>query len=1047
MTIQNSKQSPENAFSGWERKAGIFSLLVGLIVLSGWLFNNPVLKSFLPGFPEMKANTALAFFFAGLSLCLSSPTSRQPWVEVAAKGCAGLTLLLSLLNLVQYSLGLDLGIDEFLFRDLLAPPNSYPGRMAIITAVNFTLLGSALLLASQPRRRWLVEILALGALLNSLVTVIGYVYGVPELARFFPYSAVAIPTTITITALSLGILFASPAPGLMNIFRSHNLGGIMARQLIPAAIVIPVVLGWLLINGQRMGFYDSSVRAVLFTITTVISAVIILRWNAALLEHIDQIRHQTQARLIQLEERDAAEEKFRSLLDAAPDAMVIVNTEGSIELVNSQTERLFGYSRSEMIGQKIELIMPACYRESHPAQRTNFFTEPRARPMGLGLDLNGLRKDGSEFPVEISLSPIKTKEGIWVTAAIRDVTERKRADEALRESEEKFKYIFDHSMIGKSITYTDGTIHVNKAFCDMLGYSVEQLKEKKWQDITYPEDIEISSQMIAPLIKGEKDSARFTKRYLHKDGSVVWTDITTALRRGPDGQPQYFITALLDITERKQAEARIHDLLVFNETILNTAPVGMLTFQTSGQCVFANENAAFIIGATPDKLMTQNFRELESWKGSGLYMLTEQAIASGTAVIADVHHLSSFGKEIWLTASAVTFQSRSEELLLLTISDITERKRAEEALRESEEHYRLLFNQIRHGFALHEVICDEAGQPVDYRYLEINPAFETLTGLQASELIGRTVREALPGTESYWIEKFGSVAITGEPVEFSNYAQELDKYYEVSAYCPKRGQFAVIFMDVTERKLAEEALQRTSEELRRSNSELEQFAYVASHDLQEPLRMVASYVQLIAKRYHTQLEPEALEFMAFAVDGAKRMQNLINDLLAYSRVGTRGHEFTEISGEELLNEALLNLQLAIEESNAHVTHDVLPIVKGDPIQLVAVFQNLLSNAIKFRGAEPPCIHVGVQHAETEWIFSVRDNGIGIDPQFADRIFVIFQRLNDRTEYSGTGIGLAICKRVVLRHGGRVWVEAQLGKGSTFYFTLPFEEGKRHYSSN
>jgi PAS domain S-box-containing protein len=241
--------------------------------------------------------------------------------------------------------------------------------------------------------------------------------------------------------------------------------------------------------------------------------------------------------------------------------------------------------------------------------------------------------------------------------------------------------------------------------------------------------------------------------------------------------------------------------------------------------------------------------------------------------------------------------------------------------------------------------------------------------------------------------------------------------------------------DITERKQTEEDLAEKSRELERSNAELSQFAYVASHDLQEPLRMVSSYVQLLARRYQGQLGAEADEFIRYAVDGVVRMHALIQDLLAYSRVNTKVKSFEPVNVREPLGRALANLEGAIEESGASVKYDGLPTVPCDASQLTQLFQNLVGNAIKYRGEEPPHISVEANANGKEWIFSVQDNGIGIDPQYYDRIFTIFQRLHTRQEYPGTGIGLAICKKIVERHGGRIWVESQPGSGSAFYFTM------------
>ncbi|MBD2012677.1 GHKL domain-containing protein [Microcoleus sp. FACHB-53] len=266
--------------------------------------------------------------------------------------------------------------------------------------------------------------------------------------------------------------------------------------------------------------------------------------------------------------------------------------------------------------------------------------------------------------------------------------------------------------------------------------------------------------------------------------------------------------------------------------------------------------------------------------------------------------------------------------------------------------------------------------------------------------------------------------------------------------------YRAIEQEIRERKQAEASLKQLNEQLEArvqqrtadlkeanvnllySNRELEQFAYVASHDLQEPLRAVNSYAQLLGRKYQGNLDAKADKYLGYIMEGATRMQQLINDLLEFSRVGTRAKELKLTACEVVLSQVLINLKVAIAECQAVVTHDPLPTIMGDEIQLMQLFQNLISNAIKFHREEPPCVHISVVQQQNDWVFSVRDNGIGMEPEYFERIFTIFQRLHSRAEYPGTGIGLAVCKKIVERHGGRIWIESELGVGTTFYFTIP-----------
>ena len=371
---------------------------------------------------------------------------------------------------------------------------------------------------------------------------------------------------------------------------------------------------------------------------------------------------------------------------------------------------------------------------------------------------------------------------------------------------------------------------------------------------------------------------------------------------------------------------------------------------------------------------------------------------------------------------------------------------AAKAIRESETNFRALAENAGEGI----LIAVEGGV-----YVFANRAIAEISGYSVDELVHLNTQELADPDEAPKILERLQKRLAGEPIPNRYETIILNKNgqkipIEISSNRTIwKGQPAdlVFIMNISARKLAEKELQSTLEELKRSNTELEQFAYVASHDLQEPLRMVSSYVQLLERRYKGKLDQNADEFIDFAVDGAERMKHLINDLLAYSRVGRRVQAPTPTSCDEVLEQALENLQVAIRENKAIVTHDPLPEVMGDPTQLVQLFQNLIGNGIKFHGQKKPCVHISAtptlgpnisRGLETSkiWKFSVQDNGIGINPQHAERIFIIFQRLNSREKYAGTGIGLAICKKIVQHHGGRIWVESAPGQGATFFFTLP-----------
>ena len=639
-------------------------------------------------------------------------------------------------------------------------------------------------------------------------------------------------------------------------------------------------------------------------------------------------------------------------------------------------------------------------------------------------------------------------------------------NKTVKESEEKFLKAFHANPAAMTLTDEQGRyIEVNENYSLLTGYKKHELightpAELNIIDIQHHQDlIQSQTEGILQNVEFEIQKKSNKKRMVVISSELIRLDDTTR-----------FISFIYDITERKKDE----ESLKRQGALLDISYEAFFSWNYNGKIVSWNQGAEKLYGYNSDEAIGWISYELLKTQFPHEFEEFMENLKRDKTWAGELNHTTKNGKTIIVESRLQLIEDSSgKQIIIETTRDITERIQVEaelnkyrehleelveartaqledtyESLQESREHYLALFNSIDEGFCTVEVIFDENNKPIDYKFLEINPAFEKQTGLIEAE--GKLMRDLAPKHEEHWFEIYGKIALTGIPTRFVNQAKELNRWYDVYAFkigSPESREVAIIFNDITKFKETENKLkeyQQTLEkqvvtrtkELAKSNAELEHFAHVASHDLREPLRMITSFLQLLERRYNDQLDTDANEFIGFAVDGAKRLDEMIKDLLAYSQVSSEEREFSPIKLENILEETLINLKVQIDENNAIITHDLLPTVNGNDKLLVQLFQNLIANAIKYRSEDIPKIHISSNDEQNQYLFSVKDNGIGIDSEHQNRIFTIFQRLHRNDEYEGTGIGLAIAQKIIQELGGAIWVESKLGKGSTFYFTIP-----------
>ena len=724
-------------------------------------------------------------------------------------------------------------------------------------------------------------------------------------------------------------------------------------------------------------------------------------------------------------DRKKTQEQIRNLLETAPDAMVIIGQDGIITLINRQTERLFGYTREELIGQKVEILVPDRLRDQHLGHRRGYFVDPKVREMGAGLELSGRRKNGSEFPIEISLSPLDTEEGRFATAAVRDITDRKKAAE-------QFKNLLETAPDAMVIIEHNGIINlVNQQAEKLFGYSREEMIGQP-VEILVPEELRgrhvghRDGYFLDPKVRGMGAGLELAGR--RKDGSTFPIEISLSPLEPQDGR--FATAAVRDITVRKKAQEQIKNLL-------ETAPDAMVIINHEGIITLVNRQTERLFGYERDAMIGQAVELLipqrlhDTHKGHRRNYFVDPKVREMGAGL-ELWGCRADGTEFPIEISLSPLETEEGRFATAAVRDITDRKKAQAQ-----------FKNLLETAPDAMVIIDRDG-----KINLVNQQTERLFGYERSELIDQPVEILVPvrlrdkhvGHRSgYFTDP--KVREMGAGLELAGVRKDGTEFpieISLSPLETQDGHYATAAVrDITERKTAQIKLTDYARNLEASNRELEEFAYVASHDLQAPLRNIISFSELLHDECVGKISKDADQYFGFIEEGALRLQSLIKDILEVSRVNRMERSFASVDTNECLENCRIQLKPVLDENGGSAEFHNLPDIKGDTLRLTQLFQNLLNNAVKFQRPDvAPVVKVSAQRDGEFWEFQVSDNGIGIQPEECPQVFEIFRRMHTADEYPGTGIGLSICKKIVETHGGHIWAESDVTQGSTFKFTLP-----------
>ena len=738
-------------------------------------------------------------------------------------------------------------------------------------------------------------------------------------------------------------------------------------------------------------------------------------------------------------------QRFYDLFLQAPFCMgILKGPEHVYEMVNELYLQLIG--KKNIIGKKISEVRPEVEAQGFigildKVYETGITFSINETPISLYDENEKLIERFANLTYEAHWDVEGKIDGIFFFAI--DVTEQVVSRKKIEESEKRYRQIIETAEEGIwLVDENNKTTFVNNKMCEILEYTQEEMMGKEIYAFMDDEGKKIAAGLMQKKLEGYSDTIQF--KYISKSGKEVWTNISVNPIFSDKATYNGALAMVTDITEKKLAEMQLIESHAKYKAIIDNTINAFLLSDAAGKILDVNETACNLLSYTKQELLQLSRRDVFELEASDYLKAVDERKKTGIAS-GEVYVITKTGKRVPIAfTTSVFYTAEGEERLSSIGVDITDKKLAEDKIKKSHERF------VNVSKATFDAVWD---WDIKTKQLYLGDGFRELFGYQVNEnenfttwsqhihpedranIIKNRLNKIVQNDQLNWKDEYRYIRSDGSTAYVSDRGILLKN---------DEGTYRMIgaMQDITDLKENELAitdlnknLKKQADDLAVSNEELERFAYVTSHDLQEPLRMVTSFLQLLQKKYDSQLDETAQKYIHFAVDGAGRMKTLILDLLEFSRISSVKVPHTNIDLNDIVTKSLKALKQVIDESGAIINISILPHVCGNEFQLMQLFQNLISNAIKYRDGEAPEIKIGYTESANHWQFYVKDNGIGIDEKFFEKIFIIFQRLHNKNEFNGTGIGLAICKKIAEMHGGKIWLKSSKNNGSTFYFTI------------